>query len=192
MAENDSRTDKATNALVVGQVVEALKQEKSGHINVNILIQQVSEKAQNPEEIIIQTERALEMAEKWEAKRVQAFREHVQAVVDAKLKDPDEIEKRRNNGARRRLKYLVGVIALIGLAGGILSAFAGGNIIVVALLLLIGAVAVAMLGPLASGESVSASDIVQILQATGNLMPGKKAEQQQQGQGSKNRQGQRR
>jgi hypothetical protein len=171
--------DRNTTSLVVGQVVEALRQEKSGQINVNILIQQVSEKAQNPQEIIVETERALELAKKWQDTSLQAFRDRVAAVVEAKLTDPDEIEKRHNNKARRRLKYLIGVIALIGLAGGIGTAAAAGNIIVVTLLLLIGAVAVAMLGPLASGESVSASDIVQILQATGNLLPGKKTEPQQ-------------
>jgi hypothetical protein len=95
----------------------------------------------------------------------------VQAVIDAKTRDPDEIEKRQNNAVRRGLKVLIGVLALLAITGGLVGAALGGNLIVVALALLIGAVGVAMLGPLASGESVSAADVVQIIEATGNLMP---------------------
>lgn len=113
----------------------------------------------------------MEIAEKFEQKRLQAFRDKVQAVIDAKTRDPDEIEKRQNNAVRRGLKVLIGVLALLAITGGLVGAALGGNLIVVALALLIGAVGVAMMGPLASGESVSAADVVQIIEATGNLMP---------------------
>lgn len=191
MADKDKDGEREASALVVGQVVEAIRQEKQGQINVNILIQQVSEKSNNPEEIITQTERVLELAEKWEARRVQAFRDRVDAIVEAKTKDPDEIQKRQSNKVRRGLKVLLGFIAPTAILGGIAVAAIGGNIIVVALLLLIGVVTVAMLGPLASGESVSASDVVQIIQAAGNLVP-KKQQQQQQQQQPPQQQGRRR
>src|SRR5207253_391678 len=109
-------------------------------------------------------------------------------IIEAKLKDPDEVEKRRNNGVRRNLKLLIGFIALLVIGGGIAGALLKGPIIVVSLLLLIGAVSIAMLGPLASGESVTASDVAQILNAAGNLLPRRTQQgQPQQQQGKKRR-----
>lgn len=180
MADNEGKGE--TSALVVGEVVEAIRQQdKAGSINVNILIQQVSEKAHDPAEIILQTEKALELAGKWEQRRLEAFKARVDAVIDAKLRDPDEVEKRQNNGVRRTLKRLIGVLAVLTVLGGIAGALMGGPIIVVMLLLLVGAVGIAMLGPLASGESVSAADVAQILQAAGSLVPGRQQQNQNQG-----------
>lgn len=170
MADNGKGNDGSSSALIVGEVVEAIRQEKTGQINVNILIQQVGEKSHNPEEIIAQTERALALASKWEENRLAAFKERVGAVIDAKTRDPDEVEKRLNNKVRRCLKWSIAIVAMVTIIGGIAGALIGGPLIVVTLLLLIGAVSIAMLGPLASGESISANDVVQILQATGKSL----------------------
>lgn len=170
MADNEGKD--SSSGLIVGEIVEALQQQdKAGAINVNILIQQVSQKAHDPAEMLAQTERAIQIAEKYDQTRLAAFKERVDAVIDAKLRDPDEVEKRQNNGVRRSLKRLIGILAIGTITGGIAGALLGAPIVVVMLLLLVGTVAVAMLGPLASGESVSAADVAQILHAAGNLIP---------------------
>lgn len=161
----------SAQSLVVGEVVEAIKQDKSGQINVNILIQQASEKTRNSAEMLEATEKALAIAEKWDRQRIQSFRERVEAVIDAKMRDPDEVEKRKANKVRRGLKILMGGLAIAVLGAGIVSLVLGKSLVIVTLLLLIGAVAVAMIGPLASGESVSANDVVQIISSMGKLIP---------------------
>lgn len=170
MADTSEKAD--LPALVVGEVVDAIRQQdKAGQININILIQRVTEKAHNPTEIVEQTERALAAAEKWEQKRLQIFRDQVAAVIEAKTNDPDEVEKRQNNRIRRWLKALIGLVAVFAVGGGVWVASLGGSIVVATLLLLVGVVSIAMLGPLASGESVSAADMVQIILATRKMVP---------------------
>jgi hypothetical protein len=158
--------------LAVREVVDAIRQDKSGQININILIQQVSEKSHNADEILSQTERAMALAKKFDEDRLESFVNKANAVIEAKLRDPDEIQKRQNNRVRRCLKLSIGGMAVLGVLGGLATVALGGGLVVATLLLLIGAVSVAMMGPLASGESLSASDVVQILQGMGTLVPG--------------------
>src|SRR4051812_12828183 len=141
----DREPQENSQALVIGEVVDAIQQQEkaSGQpINVNILIQQVSQKSTNPAEIVAQTEKALELVERWEQKRLQAFKDRVAAIIDAKTKDPDEIEKRQNNGVRRRLKHLIGLMAFLAVGGGIAVILMGGPIVVVTALLLVGVVSI--------------------------------------------------
>lgn len=175
MADNVNKP--SAGALVVREVLDAVAQDKSGQINVNILIQQATEKAHTSSEIITTTEQAIELARKHDEARIESFKARVEAIIDAKTRDPDEIQKRKNNGVRRCLKLMIGGIAIVAISGGITVAAVGGGIVVATLLLLTGVVSVAMMGPLASGESVSASDVVQILQGMGNLVTNNKEDQ---------------
>ena len=52
----------------------------------------------------------------------------------------------------------------------LLSVATGGPIVVTGLLAAIGVVSIAMLGPLASGESVSSNDVVSIVSALGRVV----------------------
>lgn len=150
---------------VVGEVVEALKQERIGQININILLQRVTEKHEDPDVMLERTEKMLALADRYERDRLKAFQERANAIIDVKLRDPDEVEKRHNNRARRCLKYAVGVMSISSLAGTIYCVAVGASVVLAGLLGCAGALGLAMLGPMASGESVSSTDIVRIVNA---------------------------
>jgi hypothetical protein len=143
---------------------------------VNVLLVQLVQKAQDPNAIVQSSEKLLGLAEKFELQRVENFLRMANAIIDVKTRDPDELEKRRNNQVRRYLKGVVGACAVGCLGGGILSASLGGSIVTVALLVAAGSIALAMTGPLAAGESMSSNDVVRIVSAMRWLLTGRKGE----------------
>lgn len=158
--------------IITPEVAEVLRQESVQQVNINVLLVRISEKTNTSDEVIAGAERVFELARKFEHQRVEDFKARADAIIDVKTRDPDEVEKRANNRTRRHLKYVLGGCSLGGLGGGIATVALGGPILVSGLLLLVGAMGVAMMGPLASGESVSSNDVVRILGAARSLIPG--------------------
>lgn len=134
-------------------------------INVNVLLLTVARKADSSEEALRHAQRALEIAKKWEDHNVEVFAKRTEALIDYKSRDPDEIEKRRNNRTRRCLKYVVAVCGVAGLGGMLGCVIAGASIVVTGIAGVLGAVCLASLAPLASGESVTSRDVVDIVRA---------------------------
>ena len=150
--------------------VEVLRREGGGQVNINILLRQVAEKTETPELALKHFDEAIKLSEKYEEHRLRTFRALTEAIIETKANDPDEIEKRSNNRVRRWLKAVIAGSAVIGIAGTLLSVVSGGSIVVTGLLAAVGVVALAMLGPLASGESVSSNDVVRMVTAVGDVI----------------------
>lgn len=176
---------KDTQDVVLPEITEALRQEGS-HVDVNVLLVQLINKTKDPDAIILNSEKMLAVAQSYEEARVENFRRMADAIIDVKNRDPDELEKRRNNRMRRCLKGIVGGCSLVGLGGGIAGILAGSNIVVVGALLMAGCIALAMSGPLATGESMSSNDVVRIVSAMRMRLPerrGKRDEEEEDVQG---------
>ena len=152
------------------EIVEVLRREGGGQVNINILLQQVAEKTESPELALKHFDEAIKLSEKYEDHRLRTFRALTEAIIETKANDPDEIEKRSNNRIRRWLKAVIAGSAVVGIAGTLLSVVSGGSIVVTGLLAAVGVVALAMLGPLASGESVSSNDVVRMVTAVGDVL----------------------
>ena len=156
--------------VLASEIVEVLKGSTSGQINVNILLQQVTEKEESPERALQHADALISLSERYEEHRLRTFQSRTRAIIDAKISDPDEIEKRSNNRVRRQLKIVIAGCAVTGIVGMLLSAATGGAIVVTGLLATIGVVSIAMLGPLASGESISSNDVVNMVTALGKVV----------------------
>ncbi len=152
-----------TESLIIPELAEAIRRE-GGHVDVNVLLVQVVNKS-DPADMVVRSEKMLEIAEKYEAQRVENFKRMAAAIIDVKNRDPDEIEKRANNKVRRCLKGIIGGYAVVGLLGGITTAALGGSLGIALSLMSTAGLALALLGPLATGESVSSNDIVRIVGA---------------------------
>lgn len=163
-ADTPSGITKAVEGLP-REIAEVLRQQSVQNVNVNVLLVQLTKQTESNAEFIANSERVLEITEKFEKSRLEHFQRQADAIISVKIKDPDEIEKRASNRARRVCKYVLAGLAVAGLAGGLAVIVAGGNIIAALLLLGIAAVATAMLAPLASGESITAGDVVRIIGA---------------------------
>lgn len=162
--------------VLTAEVVEAAK-AIGGQIQINVLLQQVAARAPSTDDLVKQSKALIELAEQDAQARVRIFKETAAAVIDAKRNDPDEIDKRRHNGLRRGLKMVLAGATILALGGGIAAVIGGGSVVLAGLLLVIGAVGLAMLGPLASGESMSTNDVVQLVNAVKGLMPGIKRDE---------------
>lgn len=171
VAKVDGDDPPALDAPIVPEIVEALRQERIGQINVNILLQRVTEHHEDPDAMIVRTEKMLALAEKYEQSRLKSFRERADAIIDVKLRDPDEVEKRHNNWARRCLKYTVGGMSLVAFGAAVLCVWMGAGVVLTGLFGCSGALGLAMLGPMATGESVSSTDIVRIVTAIRGVAP---------------------
>ena len=173
MAENDppNRLQKVDEGQVLAsEIAEAVKREAGGQININILLQQVTEKEKNPDRALEHADALIRLSERYEDHRIKTFQARTQAIIDAKANDPDEIEKRSNNRVRRQLKTVIAGCAITGIGGAIVSAVIGASMVVTGLMASVGVVSIAMLGPLASGESISSTDVVRMVNAIGDLV----------------------
>jgi len=150
--------------LVVPEVVAAVEHNRPV-ININILLAQVSQKGGTSKEILDDSERALMLAQKYEDHNLAVFKARSQAIIDFKLRDPDEIDKRANNQTRRILKYALATGGVGGLGGLITGALMAAPVVVTGLSGIIGVLCLGALAPLASGESVSSTDVVRIVDA---------------------------
>jgi len=161
----------STESLIVPELIEAIRSE-GGHVDVNVLLVQVVNKSADPADMVVHSEKMLTIAEKYEAQRVENFKRMANAIIDVKQRDPDEIEKRRNNRMRRCLKGVIGGYAVVGLLGGAATVAFGGSLGVAVTFLSTSGLALALLGPLATGESVSSNDIVRIVTAMRTFFSG--------------------
>lgn len=166
---NATTATAAVEQMLVPEVLEALRQERAQSIDINVLLVQIVQRTQDPEVSLAQTERLLEITRKFEHQRVEDFQRRSDAIIRVKERDPDEIEKRKNNAVRRWLKVATAACALVCLVGGILCAMTGASVIVTGLMFIVGALALALIGPFASGESVSSTDAVRMIQAVTSL-----------------------
>ena len=172
MVDEKALPDKLQNVgtQLAPEIVEALKIEGVAQININILLQQAAEKAESPDAVLQHAESLIELSRKYEEHRLSAFRDRTHALIEAKERDPDEVEKRSNNRIRRILKYVIAACAISGIGGALLSVVIGGGIVVTGLLAAVGVVSIAMAGPLASGESISPNDVVRMVHALGDVI----------------------
>lgn len=152
------------------ELVEVLKGESSRPININILLQQVAEKENSPERAMDHARELIGLSERYEDRMLEVFQARTRAIIAAKTDDPDEIEKRLNNRVRRQLKIVLAGCAVAGMTGMLLTVATGGPIVVIGLLAAIGVVSIGMLGPLASGESISSNDVVSMVTALGRVV----------------------
>lgn len=164
------RLQKAEDGQVLApEIVEAVRGETGGQININILLQQVTEKEESPDRALKHADALIKLSERYEEHRLKTFQARTRAIMEAKANDPDEIEKRSNNRVRRQLKAVIAGCAVAGVVGAISSAVVGAPIVITGLLGVFGVVSVAMLGPLASGESISSNDVVRMVNAIGSI-----------------------
>ena len=164
VSENKVTLANSEGKPLIPEITEALKQDK-GQVDINVLLRVIVEKSHDPEHILQYSKQLLQVAEQYEVHRLNAFQQRAEVIIDIKNRDPDEIEKRQNNKVRRGLKITVGICSVVGCVGTVASAVMGASIVATGILATIGGIALAMMTPLASGESVSSNDTVRILAA---------------------------
>jgi len=164
--------DRASKAnasdVLTPEVVEVIRQEKS-QIDVNILLVQIVNKSEDPNEIIEKSKQILELTQQYEEQRLKSFKERADAIIDIRTRDPDEIEKRKNNSVRRTLKLVLGASIIIGGTGTVVALIREANILLAGILAVITGLGIAVSAPLAAGESVSSNDVVRIFGAVKGL-----------------------
>lgn len=161
--DGDKPSNEVTD-IVTAEVAQIVREERP-IINIDKLLVLVAQKAGSSDEALANAEKTLAIARQYEDHHLDVFKRRATAIIDAKLRDPDEIEKRKNNSVRRCLKWMLGCAGVVGLAGMLASAALGGTIVVTGFSGAIGAMCLALLGPLASGESVSSNDVINIINA---------------------------
>lgn len=187
LAVNHKEVSAATQT-IIPEIAEAIRQEK-GQIDVNILLRIVGDNVSDPESAIKYSQEILEVAEQYENHRLRTWQQRAEAVIDVKNRDPDEIEKRQNNKVRRGLKITVASCAALGVVGAVTCAVMEVGIVVTGVLATIGAISLAMVGPLASGESVSSSDAVRVIEAVKGVFSSGSEEKDGRGNQQKRRKG---
>ncbi len=190
MGEDEKKAEKALETTVAKSALEAKAIEAASIlppelaemvrsqtiINVNNLLVQIGNKTTDPKEFIKDAKELLEIAKAFDQQRLDQFKNHTEALIGVKMRDPDEIEKRKNNRTRRFLKYVVGSGGVVGLLGGIGGlAVTGIPVAIAGLLLASGAVCLTLSAVLASGESVSTNDVVNIVRAVRGLAESSRA-----------------
>ncbi len=145
----------------------------SANVDVNVLLVQLIKKGTSPSEILTQSKEMMEIAKEFEEWRLSNFQERTNAIIDAKIRDPDEVDKRANNGARRFLKRVIGCLAPLALVAAGVGLWQGAPAMVMVMLLAVVALSITFAGVLATGESVTTQNVVQVLREFGRGSLGK-------------------
>lgn len=164
-ARNADSNEKSDEALVP-EVVEIVRQEQAQAIDVNVFLHNLPQDSQVG---LAYFKEALEISKAFEEHRVDIFKQRTEAIIKYKGADPDEIEKRKNNSVRRVMRLTIAGVTvgapicavLVMLSIGISALTAP----IIVLFLAIGGLSLSMMGPLASGESISSNDVVRLLNA---------------------------
>lgn len=138
---------------------------KEGRIDVNVLLVQLVHKSRDHDEFLHTAEKVLSVAESFERHRVENFKRAASAVIEVKRSDPDEIDRRLNERIRRILKLTVGTVMLASTGGALFNAMTGGSLILSGLWVIMGSLALGIVGPLATGGPIGAADVVRIVAA---------------------------
>lgn len=134
-------------------------------INVNQVFVQVTQHEEDPDRWAEQMKTSLQVMKDYEKANIEITRERLNVLREAKEQDPDGIDKRSNNQTRRGLKWVIAAMAIMCLALGVAFCYFGQPDNVISLVLGIGAMLGVGLLVLASGESISADDVVRVIQA---------------------------
>lgn len=166
----DSAIQKGTLPVALPtELVDAFRQEQQT-VDVNVVLVSISQKAKQPDDLVAQAERVLELAARMERQRTENWERRMNAIIDAKERDPDERDKRANNETRRVLKRTISGTSVIALMGGVGVAAFQGSFLVSCLLLALSTVSISLSAMLASGESVSSNDVVRVINAMRNIV----------------------
>jgi hypothetical protein len=160
----------AQGAALSPDLVESLR---GSRVDVTRVLVEVTHKLQiaNPTELLAVQDKIMKQTLEFEAGRLRLAEQGTDLAIRFRKQDPDEIEKRRNNRVRRSIKYALLLAVPGGVGGAIYCAAKGGPITTAGLLLTLVGLIVVLLGPLASGESLSATDVVRMVGAVKGLMP---------------------
>lgn len=130
-------------------------------VNVNVLVEKLVVHA--PAEKRVETlKQFFDATLEFEERRLALSERAATNAINQKLRDPDEVEKRANNRARRILKYGTLGLAFLGIAGGIVLVNAGSSTYIGAAVVFAGTMGLGLSAVLASGESVSTNDLVKL------------------------------
>ena len=161
------KTDDEAKQLAPELVRLALREGMT--INVNVLIERVTQKVEDPKEAMALYREALGLAREWEGHALDTLKKRADVVIDFEERNPKEIEARKESAVRRLLKMTTAACALVGLGGGVICVVQNAPLPVTLTVLAIGVVGAVMLGPLATDQAISVTDVVQAAKATLNL-----------------------
>lgn len=136
-------------------------------INFNALLE-VAARGKQVEDGLALVRQVLELRSEAEAQRVKHFREVTQAVIDAKTRDPDEVERRESAKFRRGLMAMVGISGLLFGVGSVIVGGVGGNIIAFSVLSALSVICLTYTVILASGGVLTPRNVQPIITAVMN------------------------
>lgn len=194
-SSDDPKTDKAlvkkedsgqvSTASLPAEVIQALDASTSS-VDVNVLLVQLIKKEPSPAEFVAQSREMLDMVKELEEWRLSNFKQRADAVIDAKTRDPDEIDKRANNGVRRFLRRLIGILAVLSLLGAGVGVWQGAPALVTTMLMAVVALSTSFAGVLAMGESVTTEEVVRVMrEVSRGMVKGRPAEEEREQRPSK-------
>ncbi len=184
MADNDDRISSLTQAVAnaasegdpATEIAGALIGGSTPQININLVVQQFTEKTNDPDIAVKKIDELIELKRKYDAYELETLKNRGEVIIELKTKDPDEIDKLKGSANLRGMGWMCFGIAISCFGGAIAVAVAGSYAVLMVPLAAAGIFALAIAGALASGETVRSRDAAHILQALGSLVRKRGAE----------------
>lgn len=148
---------------------------RSFHIDLDSFMSELGQAGVAPEDYVQHVARAVELNHQIEVQSLDLYERRLMILSRHRERDPDQIDKRRNNAARRILKYSLALFAVLALTSAAVSlvltvwlrgALTSSLLAATILLSSCGSVAMAACASLASGESMSSSDFERLIDAS--------------------------
>ena len=152
------------------------KGSSSGSINITFALSQLAKNPESADGLISHLRQIDALNADTEKRQIENRERYLKILQDHRLRDPDEIDKRKSNDTRRFLKKTIAGTASACIFGCIGTAIAMSlshsySLMLVALLLGTGGLALLLsVIPLASGESMSSGDVERLLASGANAI----------------------
>jgi hypothetical protein len=166
--EESESEDSDQGSLVLTEVMEKDDAVSAARQTLDIdfeVLLKLAAQGKAAEDGLARAERALEIRRKDEAQRVENFRAITHAAIEAKIRDPDAIERREGSKFRRTLMSIVSTSALASVGATIYVAIKGGTIAAFGGLLSLSILSLVMVAVMANGGQLSVRNLTEVIRA---------------------------
>lgn len=139
-----------------------VQQQRSTTVNINVLLQSAPAPLE-PEARIRYIHQVFDIVGAYDTKRLENLQKTVNMGIDAKMRDPDEVEKRRDLQHRRGLGSVVSMCAFISLCAAVFVAVKGGSLVTASSLAILSVILLGFVTMLASGGALTGDNMVDII-----------------------------
>jgi hypothetical protein len=160
--------------LSIDTAVRELAMSGSEELRKRVL-EKFLDQCETPEEAIELINKLTSACEDYERRHLASLTKRTDAIIDAKNRDPDEIDRRKDATTRRSLALIFGAAGAVSVIGALgLAIFASVPAVFATGLVVVGGVCLGSAGPMYVGKPLDGKELISMIKELARLRGNKK------------------